>query len=166
MEINTRTIRRLRDNLLQSAALFADQQAAQSAPPAIRAAILRRLEPFAEIMYLVMVADKEVASAEQASLAAALQILADGQFDARELDSLFEKFAANAHNVGVEGRIAQIGATLSADREDRETAFTLAAAVAVADDAVDVSETAILDLVREYFGITLTRASTLLDDIA
>ncbi|MDA1076859.1 MAG: TerB family tellurite resistance protein [Proteobacteria bacterium] len=165
MEINTRTIRRLRDNLLQSAVQFAGSDA-QPAPPAIRAAIARRLAPFAEIMYLTMVADGEVAPAEQASLTAALQILADGQFDPQELDALFENFAFTAREVGVEERIMAIGAILGADRDDRETAFTLAAAVAVADEAVDVRENALINLVREYFGITLARAAALLDDVA
>ena len=126
---------------------------------------MRRIEPFAETMYLVMVADEQTDSTELAALTAALHILAGGQLDDSEFSTLLAQFAGTALRVGVEARIAQLGSLLSADREDRETAFTLAAVIALADGSVEREENNILELVREYFGISTKRANVLLHEI-
>ena len=150
LNIDTATIRRLRDNLLESKHRPAEEQVGRESNRALNSAIMRRIEPFAETMYLVMVADEQTDSTELAALTAALHILAGGQIDDTEFSTLLAQFSGTALRVGVEARIAQLGSLLSADREDRETAFTLAAVIALADGSVEREENNILELVREY----------------
>ena len=52
-------------------------------PAAVTAAILRRAEPFAETMYLVMMADGDAGEEEQRALAGALQVLRIDRIEAR-----------------------------------------------------------------------------------
>ncbi len=163
MNIDTDAIRRLRDTLLRSE--FDTSRRVKSNRVAQDAAILRRVEPFAETMYLVMMADEESALVERKALVAALGVLADGWLDASEMDAMLDRFEDSAKRLGSEARLEQIGARLSVDRDDREMAFTLGAVVALADDRVDVRENRVLDWVREYFGISPQRVAVLLDNI-
>jgi uncharacterized tellurite resistance protein B-like protein len=121
------------------------------------------VEPFAETMYLVMIADGDPAPAEQDALAAAFEILTDARVGRAVIDELIEQFRANVARYGIEARLEQIGARLGADRDDREIAWTLAAAMALADDQIDASENKVVAWAQEYFGITDRRARTLAD---
>jgi tellurite resistance protein len=164
VDINTKTIRRLRDNLLHAAA----QPAALNdghVNSALKEATMRRIEPFAEMMYLVMMADGRSDVSELQTLVAALQILAGGRVEETDLVSLMGRFAEASEKVGVEARVAQLGGLLGADRDDREMAFTLAAVIAVADDSVEASENEILEMVGEYLGISASRAGRLLEQV-
>jgi uncharacterized tellurite resistance protein B-like protein len=125
--------------------------------------VLSRVEPFAETMYLVMIADGDPAPAEQDALAAAFEILTDARVGRAVIDELIEQFRANVARYGIEARLEQIGARLGADRDDREIAWTLAAAMALADDQIDASENKVVAWAQEYFGITDRRARTLAD---
>ena len=82
------------------------------------------------------------------------------QFD-RMLGMFEERLSAQ----GREERLCQIGAQLSADPADAEMAFSLAAAVAVADDRVDVEEGNLVGELAEFFGISPKRATALLDEV-
>ena len=63
------------------------------------------------------------------------------------------------------GRLAQIGSRLCVDADDRETAFSLAAVVALADEAVDVRENAALGWIRKYYGVSQNRAESILGEL-
>jgi hypothetical protein len=76
---------------------------------------------------------------------------------------MLDRFAAEAQREGVEARIARLGARLGADQDERETAFTLAAAIALADDRVHAHENHTLGLIREYYGVSARRMAALLD---
>ncbi len=162
MDINTAAIRRLRDALL-----------ANSTPGASDAnttgeageAVLRRVEPFAETMFLVMVADDHAAHTENRALSAAVDILTDGQLGPEGVQAMIERFETNLAASSAEARLARIGASFGAHREDREIAFTLAAAMALADDEVAISENHTLALVREYFGVSDQRVAALIESI-
>jgi uncharacterized tellurite resistance protein B-like protein len=168
MHIDTEAIRRLRDHLLEHAATA--KRASPDPPgatgePGLDSAIARRMEPFAETMFLVMMADGEPGAAERHALLAALEILTGSQMSAAQLEAMLDRFAAAADRDGIEERIAQLGARLGADQDERETAFTLAAAIALADDHVHVEENQTLLLIREYYGVSARRMAALLETI-
>ena len=159
MQLDTIEIRRLRDQLL----------ATDSAPRApvlserARAAVLKRIEPFAELMYLVMMADGRSEAEESATATAALRVLSDEQLSDAELAAMLDQFADRALG-GVEARIAQLGAQLSADPDDRETALALAAVVAVADRSVAAEENQVVEWVVEYLGVSRRRLAQVLGE--
>lgn len=163
MNIDTRAIRRLRDYLLTHPEPVEPADSAGDDRQPIASAMTRRIEPFAETMFLVMMADGDPGKDERRALLGALTVLTEGQISAPQLEALLERFAADAVREGVEARIARLGARLGADRDERETAFTLAAAIALADDHVHAHENHALALIREYYGISDQRMATLLD---
>jgi tellurite resistance protein len=55
-----------------------------------------------------------------------------------------------------------IGNHICADRSDRETGFTLAAAVALADDKVVAEESSLLASIAEWFGLSSRRSREIL----
>jgi uncharacterized tellurite resistance protein B-like protein len=165
MNIDTDAIRRLRDHLLARAEMPRPATGRQSTDPALADAIRRRVEPFAESMYLVMMADGDADAAERKTLTGALDVLTDSRIDQSELEAMLGRFEANARREGSEARLAYIGARLSSDRDDREMAFTLSAVVAMADNRIDVRENQMLEWVSEYCGISERRVAALLEAI-
>jgi len=182
MDIDTEAIRRLRDTLLLCEDLrrFTGNEQARSPgvetpgveTPGVEtpgdereAMVLRRVEPFAETMYLVMMADGDPADVERRALAGALQVLTEDAISPARLDAMLDQFETNVRREGSEARLMHIGTRLGADRDDRETAFTLAAVVALADTRFDLRENRVLEWVQEYFGVSNHRASALLDTI-
>lgn len=167
MEIDTDAIRRLRDYLLSHPApeLPVSAPDADAQEPWTGSAIARRVEPFAETMFLVMIADGDPGTEEHRALLGALNVLTDGQVSTDLLETMLERFAAEAARDGIESRIARLGARLSADQDERETAFTLGAAIALADDHVHAHENHTLGMIREYYGISTRRMTTLLETI-
>ena len=162
MDIDTAAIRRLRDALLGKSTAGTSNT---GAPSATGDAVLRRVEPFAETMFIVMVADDHAATSEKQALGAAVGILTDGLVGPDGVRELIDRFRDNLTTFGAESRLARIGASFGADRDDREIAFTLAAAMALADDEVAISENRTLAWVREYFGISDQRALALIESI-
>ncbi|MFV8819060.1 TerB family tellurite resistance protein [Haliea sp. E17] len=164
MQIDTEVIRRLRD------ALLAQDSAADQAPGNVaaprREAALARVAPFAETMYLVMMADGHHAPEELASVRGAIRLLAGDLLDAADLDALLDRCDAAARERGPAFLLQALGNRLCANRNDRETAFTLAAAVALADDTVVEEEQALLGDVAEWFGVSSRRARELLGEIS
>lgn len=165
MNIDTRAIRRLRDYLLTHPEPVEPAESPGEDRQPVGSAMARRIEPFAETMFLVMMADGHSGETERRALLGALTVLTEGQISASHLESMLDRFAADAAREGVEARIARLGARLGADRDERETAFTLAAAIALADDHVHAHENHALALIREYYGISDQRMAALLDTI-
>jgi len=167
MQIDTQAIRRLRDHLLANPGR-ADEGPTPPPPQSEdwnESAVTRRVEPFAETMFLVMMADGEPADRERQALLGALNVLTDGQVSSSQLSSMLDRFAATAASRGIDGRIAELGARLAGDQDERETAFTLAAAIALADERIDLLENRTLQLIREYYGISDRRMAVLLETI-
>jgi tellurite resistance protein len=167
MNINTHAIRRLRDYLLSRIETTPQDNQIDATTEADTGqnAIAARVEPFAETMYLVMIADGEPSSEEQDALIAAIDVLTDGRLTRQNIDGMLARFDVNVARDGVEARIARIGARLSADQEDRETAFTLAAAIALADDRIHLEENQAIAWIGEYYGLSNRRIATLLETI-
>ncbi len=166
MNVDTAAIRRLRDHLLSTVTGDGASIRDNVPEPVARDAIRQRVEPFAETMYLVMVADGDPASVERRALIAAIDVLTDSQLSAADVDAMVTQFERNVGRDGGETRLAEIGARVGRDRTDRETAFMLGAVVALADDRIDVRENRALEWIKEYFGISKGRVDALLQTIA
>jgi uncharacterized tellurite resistance protein B-like protein len=164
VDIDTTAIRRLRDRLLSRVDVGAGDEVA-AREHALHDAIRRRVEPFAETMYLVMIADGDPALVERKTLAAAIDVLTDGQLSAGDVDAMLQRFDENARRDGSEARVAQLGDRISNDRDDRETAFALGAVVALADDHVHVLENRVLEWIKEHYGISDRQMAKLLETI-
>lgn len=168
MNIDTEAIRRLRDHLLTSPELSSvdtgshDVAEAHEARATFKKAILMRVKPFAETMYLVMVCDQSSDAMERKTLISAIALLTDSQLDIHDIEDLLEEFDLNVRQIGIEARLAQLGTWICADADDRETAFSLGAVVALADERVDPRENDALQLVRKYYGISDRRAAGIL----
>ena len=164
MNLNTETIIRLRDALIQSGQV-AVQSNVTVTTEARSSAALKRFAPFAETMYLMMMVDGDADKLELDVIRGAISILTDGLLGNESLDEIFCRCAEVATNHGVEQRLQSIGAHLSADKMDRETAFTLAAAVAIADNEVAEEEAALVRLIAEWYGISERRCEEILQHI-
>lgn len=160
MNIDGHAIRRLRDFLLNDIEIAAPDGsgAATAAPP-----VLRRLEPFAETMYVVMMADQDSASAERQALNAAMRVLADGALAQVQIEALLDDFDQRLRSQGSEARLAHIGALLGRDREDRETAFALGAVAALADRRFDARENQALKWAQASLGLSDVQVTRILD---
>lgn len=164
MNLDTLAVRRVRDHLMA----YLDGQpdeVAGAAPVPPDGALLRRVEPLAETLYLVMMADGEPASEERRALSAAVNLLTGGRIAAPDLDLMLEGFAEGLRRDGLEGRIARLGGHLAADPQSREAAFVLAAAMVLADQRIDIGEHRVMVWVREYFGVSDRRMAALLESL-
>jgi len=164
MNIDTDAIRRLRDHLLAHEE-NRESAGADLAAESRKEALIRRVDPFAETMYLVMIADGTPADIERRALVAAIDILTSGNLTPADIESMIDRFDKNLSGSGTEARFAQLGSRICADRDDRETAFSLGAVIALADEEVDVSEKRSLKWIRQYYGISERQAAQILGSI-
>jgi len=164
MNIDTVTVRRLRDALLAGGRVSDDVSAERADRPRDRGrqAAMERVAPFVETMYLVMMVDGHADLQEELALRGALLTLTDGLLESALLDELLLHCRQLAADFGAEARLQSIGSRICANRMDRELAFSLAAAVALADDAVAVEESLILESISEWFGVSGSRRRELL----
>jgi uncharacterized tellurite resistance protein B-like protein len=165
MNIDTSIIRRLRDGLVQRGSISNDADLDTGIPAQYQQAVLERFAPFAETMYLMMLIDGHAASAELDAIHGAMQIMTDNTLDHETLNELFKRCAKGVDEYGVEGRLQFVGARLSADRVDRETAFSLAAAVAIADNELEEVEVTLMDSIAEWYGISSKRCKEILQEL-
>jgi uncharacterized tellurite resistance protein B-like protein len=116
-------------------------------------------------MYLTMMADGEAADTEKEAIRGALQVLTQGFLDESMLVKIMQRCEAAAQEQGVELRLQSLGAQLCADQQDRETAFTLAAAVAVADNQLVEEESSLVGLIAEWYGVSDKRCGEILQQL-
>ena len=166
LDIDTQTIRRLRDALVAGGRVSesADGTATKNIDARSQASI-NRVSPFAETMYLMMMADGDASESERDAIRGALQVLTHGLLDRSVLDDILKRCEVEAREQGVEARLQAIGARLCGDRLDRETAFTLAAAVAMADDQVVEQESLLVESIAEWYGISARRCTDILQQL-
>ncbi len=167
MNIDTRTIQLLRDALLQSGQPEPQEPANEQveAGSTREQAALRRFTPFAETMYLMMMIDDDEHTAELDSIRGAMRILTNESLGDDALDYIFQQCGQKVAESGVSQCLRDIGARLSADRLDRETAFTLAAAVALADSQLQEQESGLMWSIAEWYGISGKRAVQLIQEV-
>ena len=162
MNIDTGKIRRLRDALVKGGRLAADLGEGGVRQDELHRAAVLRVSPMIEVMYLMMSIDGTVGDEERVAIHGAIKLLTDSAIANSELDKMLAEFALLARQEGVEARLQAIGHRISLDKLDRETAFSLAAAVAMADDEVAQEETLLVTSVAEWFGISSQRCDELL----
>ena len=165
MEIDTRTIRRLRDALLasgQAAQVPVDGPAGAGTVDSMSQASKHRVSPFVETMYLMMAADGEMDASEHDVIRGALKVLTDGLLHESALEHILTSCETLAREQGVEARLQAVGGRICADRTDRETAFTLAAAVALADNRLLDEESLLVGSIAEWYGISDRRCAQIL----
>lgn len=167
MNIDTTTIQRLRDALLDSGQLEPQVPAADQveAGSTRERAALSRFTPFAETMYLMMMVDGDQDGSELDSIRGAMRILTNDSLGDDVLEGIFRHCGRNVAEFGVTQCLRDIGARLSADRLDRETAFTLAAAIALADRQLRSQESGLMHSIAEWYGISGKRALQLLQQV-
>lgn len=164
MQIDTRTIRRLRDMLLERAGIpsrEAERRALDESSPEVRA-LVERVAPMGEALYLMMIADGTSAREELDSLHGALDTLTADTLSAATLDAMMQSYAEGVGRDGPAERLARVSAQLCADPEDAEATLALAAAVALADGRVARDESTMLESLAEWLGISPGRAEKIL----
>ena len=113
-------------------------------------------------MYLMMMVDGQMSANEQVAINGALKVLTRGLLDAPALQQILQHCERQARQSGVEARLESIGSRICADRVDRETAFSLAAAVAIADHALHDGERSLLQSIAQWYGISSKRCTQIL----
>ena len=165
MNIDTAKIRRLRDALVEGGRLQAAEVQRGDRPTSVgRLAALDRVAPFVETMYLMMMADGQGGKQEQEAIRGAMRVLTQGLLDDEGLAELVGHIEQQVLDQGVEARLQAIGSRICADRLDRETAFSLAAATALADDKVVTEESLLVSSIAEWFGVSGKRCREILQE--
>jgi tellurite resistance protein len=139
-----------------------------SAPAPLSAdvlAVVQRVSPMCEVLYLLLVADEHHDPREDEVLRGAVRALTDGALRSRDIDDMITFYAARLEGQSRQERLEQVTAQLALDRSDAEAAFTLAAAMVIADERPDQREKAMLEELRDLLAISLKRAQTLLGEV-
>ena len=164
LNIDTATIQRLRDALLD-AGRAGPGAADSNAGVDHRQQTIDRFSPFAELMFLVAMADGHEDPAELDALRGAMHLLTANQLSDETLTDIYQRCRHDVSELGAQRCLERIGSLLTRDRQDRETAFSLAAAVALADNKLLGEETALMGDVAEYLGVSNSAAKRLLQTI-
>jgi tellurite resistance protein len=124
-------------------------------------AMLLRLRPFAEAMFLVVASDHVLDDAERAALRGALRTLTEDRLGTAALDALLSELQRTLEHSDAETRLDAVAAELYGDREDAELAISLAVAAALASEQVDAEERGIVAGLAERLGISSQRLAEL-----
>ena len=168
MQIDSPTVQRLGKMLLERAGLAgefgreSDRLALDESSPEVRA-LIGRVTPICEVLYLVMIADDDADASELNSIRGAIETLTAGGLSQRVAQSMLDRYEKSAAEQGRPERLAQVAAQLSGDRDDAEAALALAAAIAVADGSVAAAEENVLVNLSELLGISSKRSAVILD---
>jgi uncharacterized membrane protein YebE (DUF533 family) len=151
--MSNKRIERLRDKLV-------DRGMASHRPPPMNVqpgpealAVLQRVRPFAEAMYLVLAADDEIDGRERDVLRGALRTLTDGLISTTSMEGLLTEFARARTRDGLELRLDDVASALYGDPHDAELVLGLMAAAAEADGRLGSAEQAIIMALGERLGI-------------
>jgi len=168
MDLHASALRALRDALLARGQRDTISPIARCTPsteglgPDDLAAIVARVSPTCEALFLLMSADDDCAAGEYFALRGAIRGLTDGALGSRALDELLSRFRASLKREGRERRMSNVAAQLAADRADAEATFMLGAALMLADGAVSEVELSTLEELGESMGLSARRRRELL----
>lgn len=172
MKLQTVTIERLRDALLQSgrrpsmvisSAYETLTREGLLSPEEAHA--LSRVDALAETMFLMMSADGRVDPVERDAVRGAIRGLTGNLLRSGTINVMLENYAKRLAEQGRDARLQEIAAEIAESTSDAEGAFALAAAVALADDEVSAEENAFINQLAEWFGIDDERAAEILDQL-
>ena len=172
MKLKTKTILRLRDALLQSgrrpsfvASSAYETLTREGLLSPEEAGAIHRVDPVAETMFLMMAADNKVAEAEREAVRGAIRGLTNSGLRTGTINVMLETYQKRLETEGREERLRQIAETIAEEPTEAESAFALAAAVALADDEVADEENAFINQLAEWFGLTPARTAEILDQL-
>lgn len=166
MELDTPTIRRLRDRLLAMKANErgeGDSSLAGSGLDREHQISLEQIAPLAEVLFVTMATDQAQAPSENAAIRNAIAVLTDDLLPGKAIDRFLAELEERLAREGEEARLEAIASRFALDKPGAEAAFTLAAAIALSDGRVVDAERTLIDRMRRYFGISADRAQALLD---
>lgn len=172
MKLKTKTILRLRDALLQSGRRpsFVASSAYETltregllSPEEVGA--LTRVDPVAETMFLMMAADNKVTDTEREAVRGAIRGLTNSGLRTGTINVMLENYERRLATDGRETRLREIAETIAEEPTEAESAFALAAAVALADDEVADEENAFINQLAEWFGLSPERSAEILDQL-
>lgn len=172
MKIQTATIERLRDTLLQSGRR--PSMVVSSAYETLtreglltpeELACISRVGPLAETMFLMMAADGKLTEVERDAVRGAVRGLTDNLLRTGTINVMLEGYERRLAQGDRDGRLHEIAEEIAEEPRDAESAFALAAAVALADDEVSDEENAVINQLAEWFGISAERATLILDQL-
>ena len=172
MKLETTTIRRLRDALVQSGrrpsvvlSSAYEILARQGMLSPEESAALNRVDPLAETMFLMMSADGKVEDAERDAVRGAIRGLTDNLLRSGTINVMLENYGQRLEEQGRDARLQEIADEIAEEPTEAEGAFALAAAVALADDEIAEAENEFINQLAEWFGITEDRANEILDQL-
>jgi tellurite resistance protein len=172
MKLETATIARLRDALLQSGRR--PSMVASSAYETLtregllspqEVGAVNRVEPLAETMFLMMAADGKITETERDAVRGAIRGLTDNLLRTGTINVMLESYQKRLDGSSRDQRLHEIAEELAEDPNEAEGAFALAAAIALADDEVSDDENAFINQLAEWFGISTERSSQILDQL-
>jgi tellurite resistance protein len=172
MKIETETIRRLRDALIQSGrrpsmvlSSAYETLARQGLLSPEESAALNRVDPLGETMFLMMAVDGVVSDVEKDAIRGAIRGLSDNLLRSGTINVMIENYQARLEQQGRDERLREIAEEIAEEPSEAEGAFALAAAIALADDEVAEEENAFINQLAEWFGIAEERAASILDQL-
>jgi tellurite resistance protein len=172
MKIETATIRRLSDALLQSGRRPSlvlspayETLTREGMLTAEESAALTRVDPLAETMFLMMSADGKIEDAERDAVRGAIRGLSDNLLRSGTINVMLENYQRRLEEQGRDARLHEIAEEIAEEISEAEGAFALAAAVALADDDVAEEENQLINQLAEWFGIAAERAEQILDQL-
>ena len=172
MKLKTRTIERLRDALLESGRRTSvvvssayETLTREGLLSAEEVAALNRVDPLAETMFLMMAADGKLTSEEQDAVRGGIRGLTDDLLRSGTITVMLQNYQGRLDAEGRDERLRQIAESISEEPSEAESAFALAAAVALADDDVSEEENSFINQLAGWFGISPERSSAILDQI-
>lgn len=126
-------------------------------------AVMNRFHPFAELFFLVASADGEIDEDERAVMLGAFRALTGGRVRGARLEALEAELQDLVLSEGHLTRLEAVCSALASDRDDAELAFTLASAVALANEDFDPGEESLLSNLASWLRISPERISALVD---
>jgi tellurite resistance protein len=172
MKIETITIERLRDALLQSGrrpstvmSSVYETLTREGLLSPEEANALNRVDPLAEAMFLMMSADGKVADEGRDAVRGAIRGLTDNLLRSGTINVMLENYAKRLEEQGRDARLQEIASEIAEETSEAEGAFALSAAIALADDEVTAEENEFINQLAEWFGISPDRASEILDQL-
>ena len=115
-------------------------------------AVLNRVAPIAEALYLVMSADGVCSLDERLALRGALRTMTDDELSKPAIAALLDRFDSSLEDEGLCARMSRVAAQIAGDRADSRATVELAAALILADDEVTESEREVLQQLAEETG--------------
>jgi len=172
MKIQTATIARLRDALLQSgrrpslvASSAYETLTREGLLSPEEVGTLNRVDPLAETMFLMMSADGKIAETERDAVRGAIRGLTDNILRTGTINVMMENYEVRLKEQGKDARLQEIASEIAEDPYEAEGAFALAAAVALADDEVTEEENDLINQLADWFGISPERTGEILDQL-